>query len=180
VSALLGDYEAFNELIGGAPAHPGDYVPWLLMQSRTFLWRHDLDAAARLAKDAESAIGLPQGAREAVRRMLDIAGAGGSVTDPNFNAMQKGLPVDGRRTRRRASFNGQLLAEIAISSGRKDAALDALEAADANLLLDAFWVERCPGLDPLRGEARFEHVRKNINARAEAVRKVVESRLSGS
>jgi hypothetical protein len=150
------------------------------MQARTYLWRHDLDAAARLAKDAENAVGLPQGAREAVRRMLEIAGAGGAVTETNFAAMQKGLPVDGRRSRRRASFNAQLLAEIAISSGRKEPALEALRAADANQLLDVFWIDHCSGLDPLRGDPTFEEIRKSIHARAEPVRKVVESRLSDS
>jgi eukaryotic-like serine/threonine-protein kinase len=179
VRSLLGDEEGFFELLGKAPAHPGDYVPWLLMQARTYLWRLDIAGAGRLAKDAEGAIGLPPGAREAVRRMLEAAS--GALGDASFEAMQKALPVGGGRiSRRRGAFNAQLLTEIAVASGRNDAAFEALAAADANLLFDVLWIDRCAGLEPLRSDPRFTVVRDNVATRADAVTKIVEARFSAA
>lgn len=176
VRSLFRDDEGFAELMGQAPAHPGDYVPWLLIQARTLLWRLDIEGASRLAKHAENAIGLPPLAREAVRRMLDSAK--GSLSDATFHAMQQALPMDARRSRRRGAFNAQLLTELAIASGRRDEAFAALSAADANLLFDILWLDRCPGLDAMRGDPRFARVRDSVAARADAVAKIADARFS--
>jgi hypothetical protein len=76
----------------------------------------------------------------------------------------------GTRLLRRRSFYAQIVCEFSAFFDRPDVALNALESADEGLLFDAVWLERCPTLDPLRGDPRFVAVRSRVLERAARVR----------
>jgi serine/threonine-protein kinase len=65
-------------------------------------------------------------------------------------------------------FGRQLVVETLAGAGRFDEAMAALEPLSAMGLSDLAWLERCPVLEPLRGDARYGAVRDAVAAAAEA------------
>jgi serine/threonine-protein kinase len=64
--------------------------------------------------------------------------------------------------------HNQLVVETLAGAGRFDEAMAALEPLSAMGLSDLAWLERCPVLEPLRGDARYGAVRDAVAAAAEA------------
>jgi serine/threonine-protein kinase len=70
---------------------------------------------------------------------------------------------------RRRAFLAQLAAEGAGRAGDVETCLMLLLRASTQGLFDLHWLERCPLLEPVRGEPRYEVVRADVAARAEAI-----------
>jgi serine/threonine-protein kinase len=70
---------------------------------------------------------------------------------------------------RLAAFFGQLRAEIACVSGDRDKAIREIDESSKAALFDRSWLDACPLLEPLKGDAIFEVARERVNARADKV-----------
>ena len=63
----------------------------------------------------------------------------------------------------------QMAAEVNASVGKNAVALDWVEQAADSVLLDLVWMDRCPALDALRIEPRFQSARAKVRARCQAL-----------
>jgi serine/threonine-protein kinase len=63
----------------------------------------------------------------------------------------------------------QVATEMFTSAGVHDAALRELTAAADSALIDLVWLQRCPLLDPLRGDARFLRAEQAVQRRVAAI-----------
>ena len=72
-------------------------------------------------------------------------------------------------TQRRQAFVAQLAAEAAGVVGDADECLALLLHANACGLFDLPWLDRCPVLQPIRGEPRFAIIRSDVAERALAI-----------
>jgi tetratricopeptide (TPR) repeat protein len=78
------------------------------------------------------------------------------------------MPVPNAKPRVRA-FMAQLGTEIAATLGDTDRAFATLDECRSLGVVDVAWIERCPALDSVRGDPRFEEIRASIRARARRV-----------
>jgi hypothetical protein len=70
---------------------------------------------------------------------------------------------------RRVSVLHQIAAELRAYFGHDEEAMASVEQAAAHRLADVLWIDRCPMLDRLRADARFQQAREVVAARAQAV-----------
>ena len=75
----------------------------------------------------------------------------------------------GGTSMRLTMFWYQLLAEVHAVCGHEDAAIEAIEAASMRTLIDVLWIDRCPALRDIRGNARVSRARATVAARAAAL-----------
>lgn len=79
------------------------------------------------------------------------------------------LPKQIGSTRRAKTLFQQIIAEFAVFFGRNELALKAVEDAVDEGLFDSSWAERCPVLEPIRNEPRFQAALAIIRERGEEV-----------
>jgi hypothetical protein len=91
-------------------------------------------------------------------------GAPFSLVDIKANADQF-IATAGQPSRTRR-FLSQIAAEQAAVCGYLDGALELVQQAVDAGLFDLAWMNRLPLLDPLRGDERFEALRRTVAARA--------------
>lgn len=63
----------------------------------------------------------------------------------------------------------QVAAEVFTYAGAHEIALGELMAAADSALIDLVWLQRCPLLDPLRGDARFRRAEQAVQRRVAAI-----------
>jgi tetratricopeptide (TPR) repeat protein len=166
IHALLDEHDVAAEAFAaaeGAAREPQDkFVAFY--RARLSLWRQDATTAVHyaLAADQEGAPGL-------VARGL-AAAAQHRRLDPELLTFFAYTEADRQAPRRRQLFFDQLHAELAAWCGRFDDALDALDHAAHHGLLDAFWLDRCPLLQPLGSSPRYQRLRTTVAQRADRVR----------
>ncbi len=119
-----------------------------------------LIALFRGARDGRSWVTTSR-APGTTRRNGDVIGSIRAAT-----ASIMGVAPPRSRSRR---FFTQLMAELAAITGHEDVALQFVEEAVNDGLLDLAWLNRLPLLEPLRGNARFEELRQLVATRAQAV-----------
>ncbi len=143
----------------------------LLHTARFATWRRDRETARaverRIAAEAPGD-GTPMKlAHRGTNLFVGAVLHGRAPTeDPDFRRRLTSQSAP-RRTR---AFTAQLNAEMQAYLGDHGQALSALEASVDNGLFDAFWFDRCPLFDELRGTSRFEEARDVVLSRARRVR----------
>ena len=76
------------------------------------------------------------------------------------------------RSKRQPSFFHTLRCELLAFAGRRDEAVEALRQADGHGVTDAFWIDRCRLLDPLRDRDAFRAIAATVRARGARVAEV--------
>jgi len=176
VHALLGDYDAFLELLGKVPAHPYEQIGFFLTLGRIACWQSDRavrdDFISRLRSE-----GSPE-AQQAVRALVSIA-ATSSISAEDIAAMDRALPVaDTTYSRRRVAFHAQLRCELKLSCNLVEPAVQELLIADMNGLNDLLWLEKCPLFDRIRTRPELLEVHRHTAARAKRVAEILDPALS--
>lgn len=169
--ALLGRWSEADDAIKVLPS-TGSGSGRTVLHIRRALWQRDPRVVEELAKrrvsEAFPGISAPfaQIAAEVLDgRLLDVR----PEPPPGGGAP----PVTALR---RTSFLWQIQAEFAAFLGDAELALTALERSLADGLFDLSWLDRCPVLEPLRGDPRFKAVLAEVERRASAVVAVYHER----
>jgi serine/threonine-protein kinase len=162
--ALLGEWSRADALLDLPADGPAGRVMKFLYRSRLALWRGmdhpDLDNPPPMGSEFGAF-----GAREEFHKLLLTRDLSDTYRDALEGAARKAEPG----SRRRILFY-QLNAELLAYAFEIDGALaSTAEAVNAGLI-DILWMERCPVLDAVRKDARFEPLRAEVAARAERVR----------
>ncbi len=176
-AALQGDWPRARELAVGGPG-PEWYGHRSVHEARLWSWPGaPLIDEPPVPKEADYRFGtlieLFRGAR-AGRSWVTTSRAPGMTHRPAdvigsiraATASIMGVAPPRSRSRR---FFTQLMAELAAITGHEDVALEFVEEAVNEGLLDLAWLNRVPLLEPLRGNARFEALRQRVAKRAEEV-----------
>jgi serine/threonine-protein kinase len=83
------------------------------------------------------------------------------------------LPNQIGSTRRAKTLFHQIITEFAVHFGRTERGLEGLEDAVNDGLFDVSWAERCPVLNPIRNEPRFQAALATLRERgAEVLREL--------
>jgi serine/threonine-protein kinase len=171
--ALMGDWSAYDAALEEqVPAGTLSTPRWFML-TRLTMWRRDpaLTAAVRSKLQAHQFA-----LKQEILQILDMCDARVPVA-----VVQDGLDAWSSapgRAKRGPMFFRQLGAELAAFTGDSERALRAMEDADGVGLIDLTWVDRCPLLEPLRGEPRFQAVRARVAARAREALDVLEGRIA--
>ena len=175
VHALLGDYDAFVELLGRVPAHPHEQIGFFLTIGRVACWQPDRairdDFVSRLRAE-----GAPE-AQRAVSALVSIVTTS-AITAEDMVAMDRALPVANTSySRRRVAFHGQVRCELMLSCGMIEQGIAELKLATENGLNDLLWLDRCPVLDRIRSRPELVEVRRQVEARAKRVAEILDPAL---
>jgi hypothetical protein len=92
-----------------------------------------------------------------------------AMSDEHRAILERVLKSGSTTTQSLASFRAQARAELYLSCGELERALEAIRDADANGLLDVLWLDRCPVLDEVRARGDLEAVRRSTALRATRV-----------
>ncbi|MFT3770866.1 MAG: protein kinase [Minicystis sp.] len=156
--ALLGQWDKADALLARLRGSEGTISFWAL-GARMALWRRLPGEAytPEVPRDVEH--GLPWMMGELLRN--------GRLPEafPTLDDLTRKVEGGGRR---RVLFC-QMYAEMVAFAGDAAATLEALRCADDNGLIDRFWLERCPLLDPIRADPRFLAVHAAVKLRADEI-----------
>jgi serine/threonine-protein kinase len=167
--ALLGRRDASDEEFREEPADAGLANLYWFTRARIALWYAEKDRAREWLVRLSAREAVPPGVLSVLRLVL-----GEPVSKLERSHVDAQASAPGLLVRRRAFFN-QLKAEIHMCTGEEDAALSALEAADAASLLDVTWLDCCPLFGPVRQSPRFRRVHAGVAERAAEVRDVLRA-----
>jgi tetratricopeptide (TPR) repeat protein len=169
--ARQGRWEEFYTLTRGTLAElhfRTVHVARLMLQRPT---RGELE---RLAGDlADNRDGLPGALWQDVRDVVAFA-LGHDDRRPAFDRLS--AAYDGAIPSRQSSEVALALCEMACVLGELGRAGDYLALADAQQLFDLHWLERCPTIEPLRGEPWFPQLHARVRARAQQVAEALVGR----
>jgi serine/threonine-protein kinase len=167
VHAMLGDRAASDAFFGDEPSNPGLSNVYWFNRCRAALWLRDWDRARAWRVQLEPRPDIHRAIRLMLRAMTGDMPTATELTEVLALAIAGTLLL-----RRRATY-AIPIAEFAAHFGPIEAALEALESADAGLFFDAMWLDRCPALTSIRQGPRFLAVRERALARAAAVREAL-------
>ncbi len=161
---LLREWGRADALLELPAEGQGGRVMKFLCRSRLALWRgqdhHELDDPPPMGSEFGTFAD-----REAIHQVICTR----ELDDAHRDALERSARAADTGSRRR-SFFFQLNAELLAYVFEVDGALASLrESVDAGLL-DLLWMDRCPVLDAVRKDARFEPLRAEVAARAQPVR----------
>jgi TolB-like protein/predicted Ser/Thr protein kinase len=167
IHAMLGDRAASDAFFGDEPSHPGLANVYWVVRARAALWLSDTERPRAWRKELEARGPVYPGISVMLRALTGDA--------PTAEEIGGVLTVATSATSilRRRAFYAQVVCEFTAWLGQTEFALSALESADAGLFFDAFWLDRCPSLESIRHEPRFQAVRERVLARAAAVRQAL-------
>lgn len=165
--ALEGAWSAFDaELARLAAAAGGLHGRWL-GRLRWAAWRGGSDAV----RAARAAMAAAPSADWFEPEVCDMFAE--SVLDSGYarwaGRVRERALAPGEGSARRRAMILQVAAEAALASGLTLEGLALLEGSLQSGLFDLHWLDRCPLLDPARGERRFAAVRAEVERRALAI-----------
>jgi serine/threonine-protein kinase len=147
-----------EEIIARHDGGPG----WTVL-ARAVFWRRDEARARSLFEHAVIQSGGAPAARELFRAVFEPATtpSAGKLVAASLSAVGASwrMPV----------FLEQARAEFFAAKGRVEDALAALTSSVDAGLVDLLWLDRCPVLDGVRGDARFAPLRARVGGKAESV-----------
>lgn len=162
LDALQGRWESFQSWVDAmTEAAGGPTLPLAGLQFRAGLWRGDTDAA-RHWRQVTAELPTPIGERTA--RLFDIGLAEGDASVAE--AMVHGIPTSNLRFR---TLILQIATEVFAAANDTERALTMLEHAAESALVDVVWLRRCPILERLHDEPRFQDVLRSVDRRARQV-----------
>ncbi len=160
-AALRGDTAAFDRHIAACIAiEPGLAVTH--MKLRHAAWSGDRERLRAVVAEAAT-LGAPFDAVIALVAKCFLGEADA------LQAVSVMSPLLGFVNMRFGGLLRQVLVEVHAHAGDIDGALEWLAEAHATILYDKLWLERCPLLDPLRGDPRFIAIASAVTARCDAV-----------
>lgn len=141
----------------------GSSVGVMIMSFRLALYRGDLEEAQRIRGRLHD-VGTPPALR--IHRWMGFVFGGTSIEEAEAIYDELQVPTgNGRFT----TLTRQVGTEIYTVAGAHEAALRELTAAADSALIDLVWLQRCPVLDPLRGDARFVRAELAVQRRVAAI-----------
>jgi tetratricopeptide (TPR) repeat protein len=146
----------------------------LMMKARISMWRRDRHAVKAIY-DRATALGLNR--NSVSHRLMYIVGE--AVLEMRTARAQDLFVREeraGLASRTRRTFVYQLSAEANAYVGDLQGALEAIERAVKEGLVDTFWLDRCPLFDDLRGSDGFEAAREIVQCRARRVLALLHTR----
>ena len=166
LAAMDGDWVRTNTILDQAATGRAEAIV-RATKARFMVWRRDPASLAAAVADVEARSSDP-GLRVVVRLLLPVwrALANGEIItgdDARLAALEDAAAGTSMRL---TMFWYQLLAEVHAVCGHEDAALEAIEAASMRTLIDVLWIDRCPALRDIRGNARLSRARATVAARA--------------
>lgn len=164
VAQLQGDERRSLECIGEMwRGTTGLSVGAMIMSFRLALYRGDLEEARRI-RGLLHDVGTPPALR--MVRWTDLVLGGTSVEEAEATRDEAQARMsNGRFT----TLMRQVAAEVFTYAGAHEIALGELTAAADSALIDLVWLQRCPLLDPLRGDARFRRAEQAVQRRVAAI-----------
>lgn len=162
--ALLDRYDEALSILARPAEDPDSQISALSLRARLALWRADVEDARELRPALEAA---PTTEPIEYARLLVAMLDRGSLGPAELAFMHQQLGV--RRGGQRVLVH-QLECEAFAGAGDHADALRALDAAVDVGLHDLTWLERCPALEPLRGDPRFDKALGVVSERAREVR----------
>jgi eukaryotic-like serine/threonine-protein kinase len=158
--ALAGRWGDADRLLGAdPPTDPSARAALLWLRTRVDLWRR---RAHYPAPSIEEGIGwIPRVRDQAVTTAALVRGAAWS--EAPLAALDVQRQQAPRRSRLRPLMS-QLAAEYLGFAGDRDRCLGAIDRAVGDGLFDLSWLDRCPLLDAVRGDARFAALRATVAA----------------
>jgi len=171
--ALLGELDLARDLLGPVPDDPNDFAPHMLLMARMAMWRHDVPAAAEIARIVNERTTATQFTRFTVLGMTEVTRLGTLPPAIRTN-LETGLAFDSRFLPRRLSFHAQFRVEVKLAGGDVESALQDLRVGDNNGLLDVLWLDRNPLFDAVRDRPEFIAIRASTAARAERVASILD------
>jgi len=169
--ALLGRHDAARATLDRVRGVVKDTLA-AAFRMRLGMWVRDEPSVRAVLEDFRAhAKGDPKGGHR-LAYMVAEAVLDGRCPRISESYMAEELASATSRARRALAF--QVCAESAAYVGDYETTLASIEAAIAEGLFDAFWLERCPVFDDLRGAARFEAARDIVAGRARPVLALIQ------
>jgi tetratricopeptide (TPR) repeat protein len=135
----------------------------MIMGFRLALYRGDLEDARRVHGLLHD-IGTPPALR--IHRWMGLVFGETSLEDAvAMHDQSLARASNGRFT----MLTRQMATELFTHAGAHELALRELTAAADSALIDLVWLQRCPVLDPLRGDARFVRAEQAVQRRVAAI-----------
>jgi serine/threonine-protein kinase len=163
-NALLGRWSLALALLDLPVEHEADRVAQAIVRARLDLWRREARYPIPALDEATTGAG---------RRGLEVARIfgelvlRGALPDRVAAKVERMAEETGNPRSRFRPVAWQLAAELFAFSGDRDRTANAVrQAVEANLF-DLAWLDRCPLLDFVRGEAWFAALRDRVKARVE-------------
>lgn len=164
---LLGNAKRREELLNDVPDEAYSANGYWTSRVHGIMWRGDIaEAKALLERTGERAVPAPADLMLHVYVTKNVPAGALREIDQRITPSGNGQ----RRAKRRAEFFGKIKVEFMAHLGEHGAALETLAAIDGAGSFDTTWFERCPLLDPLRGDARFQDYRRRAAERAARLR----------
>ncbi len=167
VLGLLGRYDEALAILSRPAEDPESQLSALSLRARLALWRGDVEQARKLRPELEAASTTEP---TEYARLLVALLERGSLGPDELAFMQKQLSV--RRGQQMVLVH-QLECEAFARAGDQAEALQALAAAVDDGLHDLTWLERCPALEALRSDPRFDKALGVVSERAREVRAAI-------
>lgn len=162
--ALLGDFERARELLDADLALDDTKMGNGVLRSRLAVWSPVIaDTLDKVVIPDNLPANTPWAFASAMKTVYIT-----SDLDAYLPLLQT-LPNQIGSTRRAKTLFHQIIAEFAVHFGRNELSLKAVEDAVEEGLFDSSWAERCPVLEPIRNEARFQAALATIRERGEEV-----------
>ncbi len=167
--ALRGRIDAADETLRRVAQMPGPpTTEELIIEARIAIWFRDRARAARVIEAIPQIEGHRRSALTFVRMLAGFA-AGETERYWELHAFAERLFARHAAARRARGTAHQVTAEYEAALGDPMRGLKQLELANEAGIIDLEWLERCPALDILRDEERFERVRAEVRKRAAAI-----------
>ena len=157
------DYEAMLLRLRSIPEQPRFTVD--LTEMRVAGWRNDMERVRRVRP---SLAGRKTNTAETMPELLRDVVLGNREPDEAMVEVDRLLQAGA--SPRFACITRQLATEALAILGKRERAFEQLDKAlGLGVLIDADWIERCPALDTLRDEPRFQEVRRAVRSAADAL-----------
>ena len=159
--AFLGKWDEVAALAERTGQNEGPLAMWFA-RARYSLWRRDRAAAAMYLEQIDQDPRVVAVARWMLEQVLATAPPA-EVIDLGFFMPRADASM------RRRTFMLQIEAEVRAFHGQLSAALASVRRSVDQGLFDLAWLERCPLLAPLHGEAELQAARAEVGERVRAV-----------
>jgi serine/threonine protein kinase len=164
VHALRGELAEYERVLSQVGDQPTYRFPVLQLRMRVATWNGDLETPKKIRAELHG--DLLQGYHQI---LIGYARSVTSdVTKPEMDAFIAGL-VASNLSPRMYSVICQLCSEIFCVRGYVDDALAYFKKAAESVLTDIEWVDRCPLLAPMRLLPGYDHIRRKVRARVDAM-----------
>jgi serine/threonine protein kinase/tetratricopeptide (TPR) repeat protein len=164
VHALRGEFADYEQALARISESPTYRFPILQLRMRVATWNGDLETPRRILTDIHGDLlhGYHQILIGYAKSVLAM------VTKEEMDAFIAGLLAT-NLSPRMDSVICQLCSEIFCIRGYPDDALKFFKRAAEGVLTDIEWVDRCPLLTPMRELPGYDHTRRKVRARVDAM-----------